>query len=574
MTRRELTTEELEEIPIYLAQPFFDTDENQFYAWWETRLAYSFDGKPPWSFEDNDEYIEDTDFEERFPGYSQVTNRTLLKALTGEYNGQEVRWTFKHEEWRYKNHKTVVFNNPDPAEPSGSEDPPESEDEQAEVSQLLEDTVQKVSSLITRFSRPQTPQTPTPRTPRALPGEFPVTPGPSSQVQALPTPAATVIATPARAPASSTLPVNPVLPATVPPTQVASPAQAPVNPPPVQVAPPAPPVHPVGTPTGPPAAGMAANPPPKLMGASPEPFDGKPGKAESFWTTLANYYFLNADLFPNEGKKVSSALTYFRLDSPAGEWARDRQKAALAQTPPDFGTWADFEAAFKKHFIPAHSKLEATNNMYTSRMNSRHFDEWYQEWSTYASRSGANEETKMFAFRKALPPALHQKILGVSPQPTTLDDLVDRAREFDRVWRLYNNPAFTGGSGSSQRGPRNRAMITEDDGTHVNAVTPQKFEKLSKEEKDRRFKNKLCLYCGKPGHMARDCRLKRTNPANSQSRNQRPRTDTRVRATAAAEDTYEDTPEEHPAQISALYQDPYPRFSIPRPASCPVNEDF
>ena len=99
MTRRELTTEELEEIPIYLAQPFFDTDENQYYAWWETRLAYSFGGKPPWSFDDNDEYIEEQDFEERFPGYTQVKNRTLLKALAGEYNGRKVRWTFKHEEW-------------------------------------------------------------------------------------------------------------------------------------------------------------------------------------------------------------------------------------------------------------------------------------------------------------------------------------------------------------------------------------------------------------------------------------------------------------------------------------------
>ena len=46
----------------------------------------------------------------------------------------------------------------------------------------------------------------------------------------------------------------------------------------------------------------------------------------------------------------------------------------------------------------------------------------------------------MFAFRKALPQALHQKILGVFPQPTTLDDLVEKAREFDCIWWLYSNP--------------------------------------------------------------------------------------------------------------------------------------
>ena len=112
-----------------------------------------------------------------------------------------------------------------------------------------------------------------------------------------------------------------------------------------------------------------------------------------------------------------------------------------------------------------------------------------------------NEETKMFAFRKALPQALHQKILGVSPQPTTLDDLVEKAREFDCIWWLYSNPAFTGGTSRPQGEFKNRAATTEEDGTQVNAFT-QKFKKLSKEEKDQHFKNKLCLYCGKPGHMA------------------------------------------------------------------------
>ena len=89
----------------------------------------------------------------------------------------------------------------------------------------------------------------------------------------------------------------------------------------------------------------------------------------------------------------------------------------------------------------------------------------------------------MFAFRKALPQALHQKILGVSPQPTTLDDLVEKAREFDHIWRLYSNPAFTGSTSRPQGGFKNRAAITEEDSTQVNAFA-QKFKTLSKEEKD------------------------------------------------------------------------------------------
>jgi Zinc knuckle len=31
------------------------------------------------------------------------------------------------------------------------------------------------------------------------------------------------------------------------------------------------------------------------------------------------------------------------------------------------------------------------------------------------------------------------------------------------------------------------------------------FKKLTQEEKKRRMENKLCLYCGKPGHIVKEC---------------------------------------------------------------------
>src|SRR3984885_7247689 len=80
----------------------------------------------------------------------------------------------------------------------------------------------------------------------------------------------------------------------------------------------------------------------------------------------------------------------------------------------------------------------------TNRMGNRPFNEWYPEWSTSAKRSGANEETMMYAFRKAIPAALHQKLMTLTPPPDTLNGLVEKAGEFDRVWRLFSHPAFTG----------------------------------------------------------------------------------------------------------------------------------
>ncbi len=354
---------------------------------------------------------------------------------------------------------------------------PDLDKETEEVSQLLESVAQSLTTVLAHVLQPATPTT--------VPGALPSTPGPLTQPQ-LPTPRRMRVAF--RTPTLLTRSPSPSQVRIRQPSPVA-PSQSPVQPRVVS-----------------PPAAMANPPPAKMLGSPPEPFEGKSEKAEAFWNTLENYYYLNGANYADKQKKISSALTYFKTGTSAGEWAQDRQKTALAAMPIDFGTWADFKATFKKHFIPEYSKLEATNAMYTSRMGSRPFNEWYQEWSTYASQSGANEETKMFAFRKALPQALHQKIIGVSPQPTTLDGLAEKAREFDHIWRLYSNPSFTN---AHPQGPRNRALTAEEEATQVNAtstsIRPQLGGTLSKEEKDRHFKEKLCFYCGKPNHVVSKC---------------------------------------------------------------------
>jgi hypothetical protein len=133
--------------------------------------------------------------------------------------------------------------------------------------------------------------------------------------------------------------------------------------------------------------------------------------------------------------------------------------------------------------------------------------------------------------------------------------LVTLAREFNRVWRLYSNPSDNFGR---QRGPRNHAITTNEDGTQANATTtPQRPQlnmgKLSKEEKGRQYKEKLCFYCGKPNHTAKTCRLKQSGRGQfSGNRPGAPRQDVRARATVAQEESYEDTPDDHPSQTVAL----------------------
>jgi hypothetical protein len=67
-------------------------------------------------------------------------------------------------------------------------------------------------------------------------------------------------------------------------------------------------------------------------------------------------------------------------------------------THPDFGSWTKFQDAFKAHFILGDAKLPSTQQMHSLRMGNHPFMDWYQEWSTHTSHSGANDETKMYAF--------------------------------------------------------------------------------------------------------------------------------------------------------------------------------
>jgi hypothetical protein len=568
-TTRPLTTDERKRIPIDYRKPYYSLTNQCIEATWNEYPVHSKTGKFPWTITESGQQITTRYYEREYPGYEKLEDFNY-QILGGLYHTKKVRWNNNKHCWQYLNNQNVEFSdsedNPEETTqeqegetPTSTKPQDQESDDQAEVSQLLESTTKKISELISQVSRPQTPQT--------VPGALPVTPAQTTQVQ-LPTPTATTALPPtllpARAPSPTlkkalTTPLPRTPPVIVPPLVL-----------PVVV--PTPPV--VQNP--PPMAGAGGNT--KILGAAPEPFEGKPEKAEAFWNNLENYFYLNEDVFNTNGKKISSALTYFKIGTSAGEWAQDLQKKALARTPITFGTWAMFKDGFKKHFIPAHSALEATNAMYTSKMGGRPFNEWYQDWSTYASRSGANEDTQMFAFRKALPMALHQKIMGVSPQPTTLEGLAEKARKFDRLWCMYSNLAFTRNSG-----PRNRALTTEEDHIQANVATtsrPQMGGKISKEEKDRRFKEKLCFYCGKPNHTAKECQVKKSQlsqgPGNKHPQSTHPRTDFRARATTTQEEQYEEgeIPEEHPAQVAAMYHTPHPGFTIPHPHSAPVSEDF
>jgi len=103
------------------------------------------------------------------------------------------------------------------------------------------------------------------------------------------------------------------------------------------------------SPLNPPPVTMAGNiATPKLLGSTPDPYDGNPAKAQAFWNTLANYYTMNNAAYITNDKKVPAALMNFKTGTQGGDWASDRIAEALAANLTNYGTWVQFQTAFQK----------------------------------------------------------------------------------------------------------------------------------------------------------------------------------------------------------------------------------
>jgi len=223
---------------------------------------------------------------------------------------------------------------------------------------------------------------------------------------------------------------------------------------------------------------------------------------------------------------VAAALTHFKLGTPARDWAHDHAKKALDQITINYGSWRSFKKDFTTHFIPAKSALEAGSIMHSLCQGNHPFNEWYQEWSTHANQANVNDNTKMYAFQRMLNQSLHTKLLGILPLPAMLLDLVEKAREFNCIYHLYNTLSFHGGSGypSQPAKMRGLAMLEEDPlqinlykgppGMGQNSTLRQP---LTREEREWWLKNKLCLYCGKAGHFTCECHTKMSVPVHASS---------------------------------------------------------
>src|SRR5712691_8762227 len=496
-TKLILTQQEKDHLSAIFDESFAANVEGQriIFARWGTDSLYSQGVGRSWRSLDDDSIFYPEIIRKGFPN-EEFLERINIYRGTGIYQGKEIKWDKNRFQWSYLNNRTVHFNNSATSSAEHSSPDSPAEDDTARVEEILQRTETTVTSAIQKLKTPSNP----PSRP-GTPSSRPKTPAGPSSLQTSSVSGRTQSTSTAQP--TGLLPTPPVSKGKAPAVSrfATSAFQAPgPAPPPLPVAPPPPPGP---NPPNPPAAMAQQNQPPRPVGNPPEPYDGTPNKATPFWNTLASYYDMNQDCFANESRRVAAALTHFKAGSPARDWASNRMATALTQNPATYGTWATFTSDFEKQFIPPQTQMESIGKLHNLPIGNREFNEWYQEWSLHARHANIDEPTRMFAFQRNLNVGLHQKIVQISPQPNTLAGLVEKARELDWTWRIYNVPRTSTPSQGFRPQNSHIREIKEDTTIEINATQRGHGNfrgcgrgrgRLSPEECKRRFDNNLCLY--------------------------------------------------------------------------------
>lgn len=234
---------------------------------------------------------------------------------------------------------------------------------------------------------------------------------------------------------------------------------------------------------------------PKLP--APERFDGDPERCRGFVTQCTLAFQLQPSSFPTENSKVAYIITL--LTGKALNWATSLwdQKSPLTNNS------TSFIAEMKKVFQHPASKGDVSYRLLQLSQGERSVAEFSIEFRTLASESGWDQRALKATFHRALSSELKDELAFRDPAPD-LESLIDVAIRVDH--RLRERQL--------ERGRETRLF---DPDVHSSTITQPLLSndldepmqlgrtRLTQTERDRRMKDRCCLYCGKPGHFRSTC---------------------------------------------------------------------
>jgi hypothetical protein len=246
----------------------------------------------------------------------------------------------------------------------------------------------------------------------------------------------------------------------------------------------------------------------------PDTYDGSRAKLKSFLMQAELYIGFNGHMFPIEPQKVLWAASFMR--GRAFEWIQtftNDHLANLGSTTPDgkvitedkrdnetkilFYSWNNFKIKINRMFGDIDEERTAERSIQGLRQKGA-ATAYAAEFQQYSFRTSWNDDALMAQFYRGLKDSVKDEMARMDNRGKNLQALITNAIRIDN--RLYERSLERKGQYSQGHGKKEQQKPRWPEPMEIDAAN--QTQRLSKEEMERRRKNKLCFECGKEGHRA------------------------------------------------------------------------
>ena len=242
---------------------------------------------------------------------------------------------------------------------------------------------------------------------------------------------------------------------------------------------------------------------------NPRMFTGKHKEVTPFLSEVNRIIQFNSVSFPTDNHKVIFLALYLHDGIPI-EWFNHLEKAGS----PLLHNWSRFVDEFKKKFSDPRL-IQTAEHKLDRLVQTSSAHSYLTRFIEISSHLDMTEQTKISRFMKGLKPAIKDNLVSIINRPRTLhgwEDIIIQVdanihqREIEKREESGKKP----GKPTIDSSPPSTtvALPATPDVVpmEVDAVQTSSAPRgrLTQAEREYRIKNKLCLYCGKPGHVVAD----------------------------------------------------------------------